>query len=843
MVDTAYCSAALYCTGSAIHSSNKSATASHGVKILLALLLILATLWLPGAYAADTDAKLDVNTVLDNARVEIDAIQEKLKSIEDKPLDNVQLGELREASLDAQSDAEAAAASIEPQLKSLQARLLELGVPAEDAPEATDIAVQRKQLLKDVSTMDAQIKLGRLIAVEAGQAAEQILKLRRSQFQAQLGVRSSSIAATSFWGDLAKELPRDLRRLQTLRVEVVDVLQSASALKYGATALAVVVVLILRMLAGRTLMRMSTTLVAPGRLRRSLYAAVLVLLAIATPGLIAAVLHASISWNDDVSPMLRSLLDQLVGIASFGGFVAGLGYALLAPDRPSWRLPRISDELAVNLRWFPLLLAIVVSVGWAAQRLSVLVNASLVASVAMDCILALLIAIVIAAALRRLRTFTRATPGAADHATVTPLPMWFNPVLNLAWAAVIISIGSLLTGYVALGSFVAKQLVWAVLVLGSTYLLTGLIDDACTSLLAANKRSNGDSDSSDTFSRVRSQAMVLLSGAARLLLVLFAFMLLLSPFGGGPGDWLRQVDHLRDGIAIGQVQIRPTAVLNALFVLVLGLGAVKLVQRWLATQYLPTTSLDPGMRLSAATLFGYAGYVLAIAFSLSAVGISLERVAWIASALSVGIGFGLQAVVQNFVSGLILLAERPVRVGDWVSLGTVEGDIRRINVRATEIQMGDRSTVIVPNSEFITKVVRNVTHANPLGRVQIKLALPVNTDAEQVHDLMLGAFHDHDEILPEPAAEVMLDGVDNTGLVFNATAYVSSPRSAYGVRSALLFEILKRLRAADLPLVNPPTMVLKELQEPAMDAPEISAYAAAEDSGTQSRDNPVPRKD
>src|SRR5690606_39217411 len=251
---------------------------------------------------------------------------------------------------------------------------------------------------------------------------------------------------------------------------------------------------------------------------------------------------------------------------------------------------------------------------------------------------------------------------------------------------------------------------------------------------------------------------------------------------------------------------------------------------------------DPGMRQSAATLFGYAGYVLAVALALSAIGIGLERVAWIASALSVGIGFGLQAVVQNFVSGLILLAERPVRVGDWVTLdGGVEGDIRRINVRATEIQMGDRSTVIVPNSEFITKVVRNVTHANPLGRVQIKLALPVNTDAEHVHDLMLGAFHDHDEILPEPAAEVMLDGVDNTGLVFNATAYGSSCRSAYRVRSALLFEILKRLRAADLPLVNPHNMVLKERQEPAMDAPEISAYAAAEDSGTQSRDNTVPR--
>ena len=82
-------------------------------------------------------------------------------------------------------------------------------------------------------------------------------------------------------------------------------------------------------------------------------------------------------------------------------------------------------------------------------------------------------------------------------------------------------------------------------------------------------------------------------------------------------------------------------------------------------------------------MFGYTGVVLAISLALSAVGIGLERIAWVASALSVGIGFGLQAVVQNFVSGLILLAERPVKVGDWVSLCGIEGDIVRVNVRAT----------------------------------------------------------------------------------------------------------------------------------------------------------------
>ena len=245
-----------------------------------------------------------------------------------------------------------------------------------------------------------------------------------------------------------------------------------------------------------------------------------------------------------------------------------------------------------------------------------------------------------------------------------------------------------------------------------------------------------------------------------------------------------------------------------------------MLQRWLLQRYLPTTGLDEGMRSSMATLLGYAGLVVVVALALSAMGLGLERVAWVASALSVGIGFGLQAVVQNFVSGLILLTERPVKVGDWVSLGGVEGDIRRINVRATEIQTGDRATVIVPNSEFITKVVRNVTLQNPLGLVQIKLPLPADSDAEQVRALILAAFQMNEDVLDVPAPNVLLDSVDSSNLVFNATGSVASPRLAASVRSALLFDILARLKAQGLSLGRPPTMVLRE-PPPADEPPAV----------------------
>jgi small-conductance mechanosensitive channel len=213
------------------------------------------------------------------------------------------------------------------------------------------------------------------------------------------------------------------------------------------------------------------------------------------------------------------------------------------------------------------------------------------------------------------------------------------------------------------------------------------------------------------------------------------------------------------------------------------------------------------MRSSTTTLFGFVGTVIAIAFGLSAVGLALDKIAWIASALSVGIGFGLQAIVQNFISGLILLAERPVKVGDWVSLGTTEGDVRRINVRATEIQLADRSTVIVPNSEFITKTVRNMTLINAGGRVLITLPLPLDTDAERARGIMLDAFAAHPDVQSEPAPVVQLTGIEHGLLVFQAIGYVGNPRIAGNVRSDLLFSILEALRLAGLPL-SVPTMVM-----------------------------------
>nr|WP_258001024.1 DUF3772 domain-containing protein [Janthinobacterium sp. ROICE36] len=788
---------------------------------LLLILLLACSLSAVPAWAQPDDDAVTADQRLDGLRKQITAIQKTLDGDADVP--DATLSQMKADALAATADADKVAATLEPMLASVQARLAELGKPAAGTKDAPDVAVQRGQLDRTSSALDAQVKLARLLSVEATQASEQVSTVRRAQLQARLGERTASILASSFWKQLHAELPQNMQRLHTLGQELVDAARETPQSVWGGILAAIVLLLAASVWVSRYLLLLTSTRVPHGRLRRSLHALAVLLLALATPGLVAELLALGLRWDGNVSDKTDVFLSSLIGIICFAGFTAGLGYALLSPNRASWRLLPLSDALAHRMRQYPTVFALVVVLVWTAERVSIVINAGLSTAVAINCIVALVLSMTVAFGLMRAERCWRQVRAADPASPVTPL--WLRGVVLLLWLTLASSLVSLLIGYVAFGSFVTKQIAWVMVVVCSTYLLTVLLDDICM-LLASTPPPPDAVNPVLATPKARDQAAVLLSGIGRAIVVLLALMLLLAPFGEGPGELFQRVGKLQDGLAIGEVAIRPATVIQALLVLVLGFVALGLFKRWLQNSYLPTTNLDAGMQMSFLTLFGYIGGVTAVALALSAAGIGLERIAWVASALSVGIGFGLQAVVQNFVSGLILLAERPVKVGDWVSLGGVEGDIRRINVRATEIQLGDRSTVIVPNSEFITKTVRNVTHANPLGLVQLKLPLPLSTDADEARALILAAFVENHDVLDTPAPSVQLDGIDNGYLMFNATGYVGSPRLAYGVRSNLLFDLLKRLHAANMPISKPSTMVLSSV--PAQpEAPPISAVAAA----------------
>ena len=296
------------------------------------------------------------------------------------------------------------------------------------------------------------------------------------------------------------------------------------------------------------------------------------------------------------------------------------------------------------------------------------------------------------------------------------------------------------------------------------------------------------------------------------LLLLMIVALFNGSFGSTtPGSLMDKIVSILTGEGLQRFNIVPGNLLNAVICPAIGIYILRAVRRWLGSELLPKTISDVGIRASLVTLFSNIGYVLVILITGGA-GHPVEQPAWIVSALSVGIGFGLQEIVKNFISGLILLTERPVKVGDMIGIGGVEGDVRRINVRATEIQLSDRSTMIVPNSQLISQNVRNATMGNAQGVVTIALTFPTSIDPEQVRNILLSAYNEYETILETPAPYVRFSQLGPDGIILSVTGYVPSPRMVGATKSELLFNILKLLRAQEVSLSSPQEVVFMKQQ-------------------------------
>lgn len=746
----------------------------------------------------------NVDAVLDKTQRAVKEIQDRLQR-KAQEVDDAALAQMRSSLQEAQSTADDIVAQQEPDFASVQARLKQLGTPATDAPEPPDIAQQRAQLVKRQTALDAQIKLARLLGVEARQGQDNVSQLRRLRFQAQLGRRSQSVLNNQFWLDVGRDAPQDMQRLSGLFSALVDHMDGVPARVWSIALVLALALVLCGETARRGLAAFTVRHTSPTRLRRSIFAVLTVLVYTLIPGLLASIMLYVLHWNGEIDSALDTFLLQCMWAVYLAGFVAGLGTVLLSPGRSSWRLPQMTDRLARKLGWLPLLFAITIALAWIAQRMLELVNATLSTTVLVNGIMTLTLNILIGFTAWKLRSslrkLARQSMPSDDVPAPAPVSPWARTAPSVLVAVIAISLAAFLLGFIALSSLIVQEIIWLGLVGCTTYLLVVLISDVFDGRVIKIREELEANVLNEQQARIRSQLFVLVSACLRLVLVLFSITLLLLPFGEAPGDWLqRRLGFLTAGFQVGEVTIKPASILVTLVVLLVGIYIVRVLRTWMMEQLLPVTRLDESMHTPTANLLGYLAYFAVIMMAFSSLGLGLERMAWIVSALSVGIGFGLQAVVQNFVSGVILVAERPIKVGDWVSLDGVEGNVRKISARATEIELFDRSTMIVPNSEFITKKVRNVTMANPLGVVSLKFNMDVGVNADAVRDIMLNAMAHQDDVLDKPAPSVTLDGFNETSLAFSASCYINSPRNRSRVRSALMFEILRKMRQADLTL-------------------------------------------
>jgi small-conductance mechanosensitive channel len=744
--------------------------------------------------------------------------------------------ELRALADEVRASALAERARADRALTTLQRLIDALGpAPAQDAPaEDPEIAAQRAQYQQDITDYRGRVAQAELALARASALEEQISALFLERLITNLSVRYPSPLSPDTFSAALPEAGHVLtemlatptawwRNLPEQKQRPGVILRSSAFLAIAIIAGWAVRYILLKRF-GRdpriqepTFARRLIGAVAEGLARGIVPAAIVGMVLFRTSS--EASMFAG-PFGDVIALACQSIILFILATA--------LPKAALSPEIPSWRLSNLSADNAASLARIIGFLATIFAVDLFFSRLGNTLSGVPAASVELKSVYALVFNIIEAVGLlailqQRLWSGTAglAEDDSEDEPTAGPADpkepnhLW-SALRLLAGLLVIAAILGTIAGYVNFGTYVVNSMLGTGVAGGLLYLLRGLLRDS----IGIGLRSDFIAKQILVAPATR-RLLKFWFRSALDLLVWIGALLLAAPIWSVPVvpllQWL--VEALTE-FRVGNFTISITDIGLALLVFFVVLGLLRWMQRGLADRILPETRMDPGVQHSLVSGFGYLSFAIATMVAISIVGIDLSNLALIAGALSVGIGFGLQTVVNNFVSGLILLIERPIKVGDWVVVGDKEGTVKHIRVRATEIETFQRASVIIPNSELLSTAVVNWTHADRTGRMEIVIGVAYGSNTERVRELLLGVARENSEVSRWPAPYVRFKDFGDSALVFELRCYLYDIGQIITVSSDVRFAIDRVFRENNIEIPFPQRDVHVKQSEHPNEMPE-----------------------
>ncbi|WP_296340228.1 DUF3772 domain-containing protein [Reyranella sp.] len=704
---------------------------------------------------------------------------------------------LREQATDVRAAAAAAAALARNDLTDTKKLLAPLEAkPGPDAPPESDaVKAERQRLTEQATISEGRAKQCEVVIARADQLLEHLTKLRGEVVLQNLLRRNASPLSSQVWSNIGPELAASA---QALSVAMSTWNRGGlAALRSGGqdlTPLAAWALLTLALWwAGRWLRRRFGRRHAhePTHRDRTIATAIdgigLVLVPILAVWLIGKLLSAS-APPPPMDVLVPELTLRLITLL----LVFGMTAAGLAPAHPAWRILPFSDSSAHYLSHALRRLMVVgivadliyVSLSQAGEREAVAAVGSLV--------LATLVALLALPTLSN-KAWHAARPEGSELPPMIGGTWWSIARLVLS-AVVLSSIGFALAGYAALAAHLHASIAATCLLIAIGLLLHRLVADLLDAAAAPDTPSGRwvrhrlglPADST-----VRGQLIVLL--LFDLILVALLALTIPATWGVDIDAILQGFGQLLRGVKVGGVTISLGNVGMAILAFGVCMLIARLIRSIVRDRVLPTVDAPLPLRQSIDAGLNYAGVMIAILVGVGALGVDFTNLAIVLGALSVGIGLGLQNIANNVISGVILLMERPIKAGDWVIVNGHEGFVRRINIRATEIETFQRTHVIVPNSMFLQNPVINRTYADTSSRVEIQIAVPLSTDVMKLEAILREAALGHPRVLRVPMPIVRFVRVTTAALDFELFVFVSNLEDRLTVMNDLNRSILGRL--------------------------------------------------
>jgi potassium efflux system protein len=686
-------------------------------------------------------------------------------------------------------------------LRTLQAQLDALGpAPVERATESEQIQERRIELQKQISEANEPLIKAEEIVKQSKVLIEELDSNIRQKSTSALFVRGSSPLIVTNWKAAAVELA-DALRLEKEALQGVfenpyakHVLKNRLPLSLFLFLLGLITITFVRGLVMRRLTKLYSSAKDDSLTN---WPAIAVNLAhLALPSLSVGFFLAGFYLLQIDIYGLRKSISYLPLVVIFLAIGHWLGNSLFAPSLKQLRIIQVDDRRAFEGYRILLLLGLALSL-MTAQGL---IESGYRFTETSKAVLTLPIILMgglllwrLSAIIMQARQNIVATTESIDTESAIEAALLLL-LTQLLRAAAIFSTLIILLGFTNLAREILGPMLASVAILGLCFFIFQALIDILEPLLG---RSSAIKDSSPT----------LLPIVVIFFIGLVALPLMALNWGI---RWATLVDiwlTLKEGITIGETRISLDIIFLLAAIFAIGVGITRWLQKLFRVAILPRTRLDIGGQNALITGIGYTGITLSALIAISSAGLDLSSLAIFAGALSVGIGFGLQTIASNFVSGIILLIERPIKEGDWIDVAGYSGYVRKISVRSTRIETFDRHDVIIPNAELVAGVVTNMTLTGMTGRVIVPVGVAYGTDAEEVKRLLLEIAANHQMVLNYPKPSVLFMGLGESSIDFELRCFVKDVNLMLGVRSDINFAIYKELGEAGIEIPFPQRVV------------------------------------